>query len=170
MTVLSGYAIETQSDSRIAANRWHSCNRPWRYVSSGTYGENAMKTGEGIISHTSKYSVVDTIDRLEALLRARGVEIFVRIDHAGKAAAAGLAMPPTELLIFGNPKVGTPVMLAAPTAAIDLPLKALAWQDPEGTVWFSYNDPAYIARRFGLTDSQVAALVPIGSVLEQAAD
>lgn len=132
--------------------------------------ENATKTGDGIISRVSKHSVPETIDRLEAQLRARGVEIFARIDHSGSAAAAGLAMPPTQLLIFGNPKAGTPVMLASPTAAIDLPLKALAWQDPEGTVWLSYNDPAYVARRFGLTDSQVAMLVPIGTVIEQAAD
>lgn len=129
-----------------------------------------MKAGDGIISRVSKYSVVETIDRVEAALRARGVEIFARVDHSGKAAAVGLTMPPTELLIFGNPKAGTPVMLASPTAAIDLPLKALAWQDPAGTVWLSYNDPAYIARRFGLTDSQVATLVPIGTVIEQAAD
>jgi len=132
--------------------------------------ENTAKAGDGIISRVSKHSVAETIDRVEAVLRARGVEIFARVDHSGKAAAVGLEMLPNQLLIFGNPKAGTPVMLASPTAAIDLPLKALAWQDSEGTVWLSYNDPTYIARRFGLADSQVATLVPIGAVIEQAAD
>jgi uncharacterized protein (DUF302 family) len=128
-----------------------------------------MKTGEGIISRPSQHSVSETLDRVEGLLRGRGIKVFARIDHAGEAASAGLTMPPTELLIFGNPKGGTPVMLAAPTAAIDLPLKALAWQDSQGTVWLSYNSPAYIAQRFGLTEDQVETIVPLGALLEQAA-
>ena len=85
-----------------------------------------MKTGEGIISKASKYSVPDTLDRVDALLQSKGIKIFVRVDHSGEAEKVGLKMPPTQLLIFGNPKGGTPVMLAAPTAAIDLPLKALS--------------------------------------------
>jgi uncharacterized protein (DUF302 family) len=101
----------------------------------------SMKTGEGIISRPSKYSVPDTLDCLEAVLRSKGAKVFVRVDHSGEAEKAGLKMPPTQLLIFGNPKAGTPVMLAAPTAAIDLPLKALAWQDVDGKVWLSYTIP-----------------------------
>ena len=127
-----------------------------------------MDTGEGIIRLPSKHSVPDTLDRVEAALRAKGIKVFARIDHGGEAAAVGLTMPPTQLLIFGNPKGGTPIMLVAPTAAIDLPLKALAWQDREGKVWLGYNDPAYIARRFGLTDDQVKTIAPIGALLEQA--
>jgi uncharacterized protein (DUF302 family) len=126
--------------------------------------------GDAIVSRPSKHSVPGTLDRLEALLRSKGIKIFARIDHGGEAAAVGLTMPPTELLVFGNPKGGTPVMLAAPLAAIDLPLKALAWQDGQGQVWLSYNDPAYLARRFGLTDDQLATIAPAGALIDQAAE
>ena len=127
-----------------------------------------MNSGEGIISKPSKYSVPETLQRLEAILTAKGIRVFARIDHSGEAEKAGLKMPPTQLLIFGNPKGGTPVMLAAPTAAIDLPLKALAWQDASGQVWLSYNDPAYIQRRYGLTADDIKPLAGMGAVIEQA--
>jgi uncharacterized protein (DUF302 family) len=127
-----------------------------------------MKTGEGIISKASKYSVGETLDRVDALLQSKGIKIFVRVDHSGEAEKVGLKMPPTQLLIFGNPKGGTPVMLAAPTAAIDLPLKALAWQDADGKVWLSYNDPGYIKERFSLTDEQIKTIAGIGLLIEQA--
>ncbi|HTV60535.1 MAG TPA: DUF302 domain-containing protein [Verrucomicrobiae bacterium] len=126
-----------------------------------------MKTGEGIISKQSNYSVSETLDRVEAVMKAKGVKVFARVDHSGEAEKVGLKMPPTQLLIFGNPKGGTPVMLAAPTAAIDLPLKALAWQDNEGKVWLSYNDPEYLKRRFGLTDDQIKTIAGIGGLIEQ---
>jgi uncharacterized protein (DUF302 family) len=127
-----------------------------------------MKAGEGIISKASKYSVPETLDRVDALLRSKGIKIFVRVDHSGEAEKAGLKMPPTQLLIFGNPKSGTPVMLAAPTASIDLPLKALAWQDADGKVWLSYNDPEYLKKRYGLTDDQIKTIAGTGSLIEQA--
>jgi uncharacterized protein (DUF302 family) len=127
-----------------------------------------MKAGEGIISKPSKYSVTETLDRVDALLRSKGIKIFVRVDHSGEAEKVGLKMPPTQLLIFGNPKGGTPVMLAAPTAAIDLPLKALAWQDDDGKVWLSYNDPEYLKKRYGLTDDQIKTIAGTGSLIEQA--
>jgi uncharacterized protein (DUF302 family) len=127
-----------------------------------------MKAGEGIISKQSKYSVPETLDRVDALLRSKGIKIFVRVDHSGEAEKAGLKMPPTQLLIFGNPKGGTPVMLAAPTAAIDLPLKALAWQAGDGKVWLSYNDPEYLKKRYGLTDDQIKTIAGTGSLIEQA--
>jgi uncharacterized protein (DUF302 family) len=127
-----------------------------------------MKTGDGIISKASKYSVPETLDRVEALLKAKGITVFARIDHSGEAEKTGLKMPPTQLLIFGNPKGGTPIMLAAPTAAIDLPLKALAWQDGGGNVWLSYNDPAYLKRRFGLSDDEIKTIAGTGSLIEQA--
>jgi len=129
---------------------------------------SSMKTGDGIISKASKYSVPDTLDRVEAALQAKGVKIFVRVDHSGEAEKAGLKMPSTQLLIFGNPKAGTPVMLAAPTSAIDLPLKALAWQDADGKVWLSYNDPEYLKKRYGMTDDQIKTIAGTGSLLEQA--
>jgi uncharacterized protein (DUF302 family) len=127
-----------------------------------------MNSGEGIISKPSKYSVPEIMHRLETILESKTIKVFARIDHSGEAEKAGLKMPPTELLIFGNPKGGTPVMLAAPTSAIDLPWKALAWQDSNGQVWLSYNDPAYIQRRFGLPDDVMKPLVGLSSVIEQA--
>jgi uncharacterized protein (DUF302 family) len=127
-----------------------------------------MNTGEGIVSKRSKYSVPETLHRLEAILSAKGIKVFALVDHSGEAEKAGLKMLPTQLLIFGNPKGGTPVMLAAPTAAIDLPWKALAWQDAAGQVWLSYNDAAYIQRRFGLSDDVMKPLAGLGAVIEQA--
>jgi uncharacterized protein (DUF302 family) len=123
-------------------------------------------TGEGIISKASKYSVVETLDRVESVLRTKGITVFARVDHSGEAEKVGLKMRPTQLLIFGNPKGGTPVMVAAPLAAIDLPLKALAWQDDDGKVWLSYNDPEFLEKRFGLTDEQIKTISGIGSLIE----
>jgi uncharacterized protein (DUF302 family)/uncharacterized membrane protein YidH (DUF202 family) len=128
----------------------------------------SMKTGDGIISKPSQYSVPQTLDRLEALLKTKGITIFARIDHSGEAEKVGLKMPPTQLLIFGSPKAGTPVMLAAPTSAIDLPLKALAWQDSAGKVWLSYNDTAYLQRRFALSDADVKTIAAVPALIEQA--
>jgi uncharacterized protein (DUF302 family) len=101
----------------------------------------------GLITKPSKYSVAETADKLENVLKSKGMTIFARVDHAGEAAKVGLTMRPTVLLIFGNPKGGTPLMVAAPTAAIDLPMKALAWQDAKGKVWLSYNTVSYIKER-----------------------
>ena len=123
-----------------------------------------MKTGDGIVSKASKLSVPETLDRLEAILRAKGITVFARIDHSGEAEKVGLKMPPTQVLIFGNPKGGTPMMLAAPTSAIDLPWKALAWQDADGGVWLSYNDPQYLKRRFGLSDDDIKGIAGCGAL------
>ena len=128
-----------------------------------------MQSDDGIITRESRYSVPETLDRLQALLAAQGIRVFARIDHSGEAENVGMKMPPTQLLIFGNAKAGTPIMLAAPTAAIDLPLKALAWQDAVGKVWLSYNDPQYLKRRFGLGDETIRKIVGTGSLIEQAA-
>ena len=127
-----------------------------------------MNPPDGIISKPSKYSVPETTHRLETILTSKGIKIFTLVDHSGEAEKAGLKMPPTQLLIFGNPKGGTPVMLAAPTSAIDLPLKALAWQDTDGKFWLSYNDPAYIQHRFGLSDDVMKPLAGLGALIEQA--
>jgi uncharacterized protein (DUF302 family) len=127
-----------------------------------------MNTGEGIISKPSKYSVPETLHRLETILTSKGIKVFAQVDHSGEAEKAGLKMPPTQLLIFGNPKGGTPVMLAAPTAAIDLPWKALAWQDAAGEVWLSYNDAAFIQKRYGLGDDVMKPLAGLAAVIEQA--
>jgi uncharacterized protein (DUF302 family) len=105
---------------------------------------------QGIIDLPSRYSVPETISRLRSILKENGVTVFALVDHGGEAAKAGLEMRPTQLLIFGNPKGGTPLMVAAPSCAIDLPLKALAWQDAQGKVWLSYNAPEYLQQRHGI--------------------
>ena len=127
-----------------------------------------MFTAEGLITKPGPYSVPETIDRLESILISKNITIFARIDHSGEATKAGLAMPPTQLLIFGNPKGGTPIMLAAPLSAIDLPLKALAWQDASGKVFLSYNDPHYLQQRFSLPDQVLPPIAGIGALLQQA--
>lgn len=110
-------------------------------------GLNAWAGPEGLVSKPSRHSVPDTVDRLVTVLQSKGMTVFARIDHAAEAEKVGLKMRPTQLLIFGNPKGGTPLMVAAPTSAIDLPLKALAWQDADGKVWLAYNSPAYLKER-----------------------
>lgn len=106
---------------------------------------------QGLISKPSRYSVSETIDRLEAALRAAGNVIFARVDHGGDAQKAGLTLRPTQLLMFGNAKAGTPLMQAQQTIGIDLPLKFLAWEDERGSVWLSYNDLTYLAARHGIS-------------------
>jgi uncharacterized protein (DUF302 family) len=122
----------------------------------------------GMVHLSSVHSVAETMARLEALLKARGVAIFARIDHSGEAAKVGLEMRPTEVLIFGNPKAGTPLMVAAPTVAIDLPLKALVWEDAEGKVWLSYNSPEYLGRRHGIPEELLANIAGPRVILEEA--
>jgi uncharacterized protein (DUF302 family) len=104
----------------------------------------------GIVDEPSAQSVDETVERLKKLLQSKGVELFALIDHSGEAAKVGLKMPATKLLIFGNPRAGTPLMLAAPRSAIDLPLKILIWEDAQRKVWVSYNSPAYLLERHHL--------------------
>jgi uncharacterized protein (DUF302 family) len=126
----------------------------------------------GIASRPSHHSVDETVERLKGILQAKGVKVFAVIDHSGEAEKAGLKMPPTKLLIFGNPKAGTPLMLASPSSAIDLPLKILVWEDvrPEahGTVWISYNSPAYLAKRHGLPPELMPNIALIEGLAAQA--
>jgi uncharacterized protein (DUF302 family) len=122
----------------------------------------------GIITHPSPYSVPETIDRLESLLQAKNIKVFARVDHSGEAEKVGLHMPPTQLLIFGSPKGGTPIMLAAPLSAIDLPLKALAWQDAEGKVWLSYNDPQFLKTRHDVPDALLTPISNLSTLIQQA--
>ena len=107
---------------------------------------------DGLVALTSPRPAKETMDRLEALVQARGLKVFARIDHAAGASTVGQALRPTELLIFGNPQGGTPMMLCAQTAGIDLPLKALVWQDASQQVWVGYNEPTFIAQRHGAAD------------------
>ena len=105
---------------------------------------------DGLITLSSSHGPKDTMDRLAAEITARGMTVFARVDHAAGAADAGLPLRPTELLIFGNAKAGTPLMQSDQTIGIDLPLKALVWQDASGRTWLSYNDPGWLAKRHGL--------------------
>ena len=104
----------------------------------------------GIVNVRSNHSVDQTVENLTNILQAKGVSLFALVDHSGEAEKVGLRMPPTKLLIFGSPRAGTPLMLAAPTCAIDLPLKVLIREDDEGSVWVSYNSPDYLRDRHGL--------------------
>lgn len=116
----------------------------------------------GIIDRPSPHSVDQTVDALTKLLAAKGVTLFALVDHSGEAAKVGMTMPPTKLLIFGSPRAGTPLMLAAPSSAIDLPLKILVREDAEGNVWVSYNSPAYLQQRHHLPQE----LLPNIAVIE----
>ncbi|MBW4444867.1 MAG: DUF302 domain-containing protein [Plectolyngbya sp. WJT66-NPBG17] len=109
-----------------------------------------------------------TIDRLEAILQAKGIAIFARIDQQAEAEKVGLSMRPTQLLLFGNPKAGTPLMVAEPTIALDLPLKVLAWEASDGKVWLSYNDADYLKQRFSLSDELVKNIAVVPFLVEQA--
>lgn len=122
----------------------------------------AVQKEEGIIKVPSNHSVDETVDKLKAILQSKGVKLFALIDHSGEAEKVGLKMPPTKLLIFGNPKGGTPLMLAAPSAAIDLPLKILIAEDSQGKVWISYNSSEYLKARHDLPQT----LLPNIAVVE----
>ena len=123
----------------------------------------------GITRIASQHSVTVTLERLESLLKERGVMVFARIDFSGDAARAGLTMRPEQMLIFGNPKAGTPLMQSVPASGLDLPLKALAWQDASGQTQVAYNDPQYIIRRHGLDAAFAANLAAVVPLIERAA-
>ena len=131
---------------------------------------SAVAADNGLISKPSKYSVPETLDRLEAAVKSKGITVFARIDHSGEAAKVGMKMRPTQLLIFGNPKSGTALMNSSPSIAIDLPLKALAWEDENGKVWLSYNSPAYMKQRHDIKDEFMKNIAAIGSFVDQAVE
>jgi uncharacterized protein (DUF302 family) len=109
---------------------------------------------EGLTSMRSKFGPKETMDRLEAEIRAKGMKVFARIDHASGATEAGLELRPTELIIFGNARGGTPLMQSVQTVGIDLPLKALVWEDASGTTWLSYNEPSWIVQRHNIPNAE----------------
>jgi uncharacterized protein (DUF302 family) len=120
---------------------------------------------DGLISLSSRYPAHDTMDRLLAALARRNMAVFARIDHAAGAASAGLSLRPTEVVIFGNPKGGTALMQDRQSAGIDLPLKALVWEDADGKIWLSYNDPGWIAQRHGLGAASAGAVEAMAKAL-----
>jgi uncharacterized protein (DUF302 family) len=124
----------------------------------------------GIIDVESHHSVDETVERLRGILAAKAVTLFALVDHSGEAAKAGLTMRPTKLLIFGSPKAGTPVMLAAPSIAIDLPLKILVWEDADGKSWVSYNAPEYLRERHSVPAELMQNLAVVEALAAKAAE
>src|SRR5208283_38761 len=126
--------------------------------------------GNGLVQVASPYTVDETVRRLESVLAERGVRVFVVVDHSGEAEKVGMKMRPTKLVIFGSPKGGTPVMVAAPSVAIDLPLKALIAEDENGKVWVSYNSPEYLQQRHGIPQELVKNIAGVGAVVAKAVE
>jgi uncharacterized protein (DUF302 family) len=127
-----------------------------------------LNSDTGIIDKASSHSVDETVERLKGILAAKGVMLFALIDHSGEAEKVGMKMPPTKLLIFGSPRAGTPLMLAAPSVAIDLPLKILIWEDSGGKVWVSYNSPTYLGERHGLPQELLPNIAVVETLAVQA--
>ena len=130
----------------------------------------ASKADRGIVDRPSRHPVGETVEKLEAILRAKGVTLFALVDHDGGAAKVGMKMRPTKLLIFGSPKAGTPVMQAVPSAAIDLPLKILVWEDEQGKAWVSYNSPAWLEERHGIPHELLSNLAVVEALAAHASD
>ncbi len=126
-----------------------------------------MEPENGIVSLPSPYSVAETVARLQQSLQIKGVQVFAVIDHSGEAEKAGLQMPDTKLIIFGNPKAGTPLMQAAPTIAIDLPLKILVWEAADSRVWVAYNSPEFIGERHNVPPGLVQTLAAAALVAKE---
>jgi len=124
----------------------------------------------GLVYVASPRSVPETLKKLQSVVEVKGLKIFALVDHSGEAEKAGLKMRPTQLLLFGSPKAGTPLMVAAPSLAIDLPLKALVWEDANGKVWISYNNPDYLRQRHGIPDDLVKNIAGVGALVEKAVE
>jgi uncharacterized protein (DUF302 family) len=148
----SGWRLRMSRNFALAAAVW-------------LWGVQAM-AADGLITMRSSHGPKDTMNRLEAQVKAKGMTVFARIDHAAGAAEVGLPLRPTELLIFGNAKGGTPLMQAEQVIGIDLPLKALVWQDEAGVTWLSYNDPTWLARRHGLAGGTETAARAMAAALD----
>jgi uncharacterized protein (DUF302 family)/uncharacterized membrane protein YidH (DUF202 family) len=147
--------------------------------SANTQSQNSKETsmaqaapasGRGMIDTPSNHSVDQTVEKLKEILQAKGVTLFALVDHSGEAEKAGMKMPPTKLLIFGSPKAGTPLMQAAPSVAIDLPLKLLVWEDGQRKVWISYNSPEYLKERHGLPQDLLQNIAVAGALAAKAAE
>src|ERR1700722_4448369 len=124
----------------------------------------------GMIDVSSRHSVPETLARLQSIVKEKGLTVCALVDHSGEAEKSGLKMRPTQLLVFGSPKGGTPLMVAAPRLAIDLPLKALAWQDEQGQVWLSYNSPEYLQQRHGFPAELMKNIAVIGALVQKAVE
>jgi uncharacterized protein (DUF302 family) len=129
---------------------------------------NIAPVASGIITKASGHSISETLQRLENVIRAKGLTIFTLIDHSGEAERLGLKMHEAKLIIFGSPKAGTPLMIASPLLALDLPLKALIWKDGDGRVWVSYNSVSYLANRYNLPSDLTKNIAGIDTIIESA--
>ena len=132
--------------------------------------QTAPASGKGIIDRPSNHSVDQTVDRLKTILQSKGVTLFALVDHSGEAEKVGMKMRPTKLLIFGSPKAGTPLMLATPSIAIDLPLKILVWEDSQGRVWISYNSPEYLRDRHSLPEELLPNIAVVETLVAKAGE
>ena len=130
----------------------------------------ASDRASGLVEVPSSHSVDETAEKLNGILQAKGIKLFAVVDHSGEAEKTGLKMRPTKLFIFGNPKAGTPVMLAAPSSAIDLPLKILIWEDAQGKVWITYNSPVYLQERHSLPPELLSNISVIETLAKMAAE
>jgi uncharacterized protein (DUF302 family) len=122
----------------------------------------------GIVDTPSNHSFEQTVEKIKGILQGKGLALFALVDHSGEAEKVGLKMPPTKLLIFGSPKGGTPVMQAAPSVALDLPLKILVWEDPQGKVWVSHNTPEYFKQRHNIPDALLPNISGVRAIVEEA--
>jgi uncharacterized protein (DUF302 family) len=129
-----------------------------------------MGASNGLVQIASKYSVDDTVQKLQAMITAKGMQVFAVIDHSGEAEKVGLTMHPTKVVIFGSPKGGTPLMVAAPSLAIDLPLKALVAEYADGKVWVTYNSPDYLRDRHGVPEDLIKNIAGAGALLAKAVE
>jgi uncharacterized protein (DUF302 family) len=130
----------------------------------------ANENEKGLVRIASRYSVEETVQRLQSTFTAKGLQMFALIDHSGEAAKVGLTMRPTKVLIFGGPKGGTPLMVASPSLAIDLPMKALVAEDESGKVWLTYNSPDYLKERHSVPEDLIKNLVGAGPLMEKAVE
>jgi uncharacterized protein (DUF302 family)/uncharacterized membrane protein YidH (DUF202 family) len=146
--------------------------RPSAYSTSGNRQESFMASSadNGIVNQPSHHSVDQTVDKLKSILLAKGVTLFALVDHSGEAEKVGMKMRPTKLLIFGNPRAGTPLMLAAPSSALDLPLKILVWEDGRGKTWVSYNSAEYLQKRHGLVPDLLQNIAVVETLAAKAAE
>ena len=126
--------------------------------------------GNGMVHVSSRFSAPETVERIESAIRSKGIAIFTRIDHSGEAAKVGLRMHFAQVIVFGSPKAGTPLMVAAPTLALDLPLKALVWEDADGKVWVTYNAPEYLQERHNIPKDLLPNIAGAGMLLQKAVE
>lgn len=164
---LVGLAMAIYLVSVRGSANLHSQNIEEATVAQAT---SKAETDNGIITRPSNHSVNETVDRLKNILQTKGVTLFALVDHSGEAEKAGMKMRPTKLLIFGSPKAGTPLMLAAPSIAIDLPLKILVSEDDQGKVWVSYNSPSYLEQRHALPQELLASIAVVETLAANAGE